>query len=100
MMTRSAEAEAQLSHQHALGGWIKESHRYWGLEAFSFPSGPLDFRDFVTHPPTMAAPQKRLRGSCDAIATHLRNVARIPLLRQEEEITLARQVQALRRLQD
>ena len=48
----------------------------------------------------MAAPQKRLRGSCDAIATHLRNVARIPLLRQEEEISLARQVQALRRLQE
>jgi RNA polymerase nonessential primary-like sigma factor len=48
----------------------------------------------------MAAPQKRLRGSCDAIATHLRNVARIPLLRQEEEISLAREVQALRRLQD
>jgi len=73
-----------------LEGVIREGHRWWGLQSFSFSSGPLDFRDFVTPPPPMAAPQKRLRGSCDAIATHLRNVARIPLLRQEVEISLAR----------
>ena len=48
----------------------------------------------------MTAPQKLTRSSCDALSTHLRNLARIPLLTHEEEITLARAVQALRSLGD
>ena len=48
----------------------------------------------------MTAPQKLTRSSCDALSTHLRNLARIPLLTHEEEITLARAVQALRSLED
>jgi len=48
----------------------------------------------------MTAPQKLTRSSCDALSTHLRNLARIPLLTHEEEITLARAVQALRRLEE
>jgi RNA polymerase nonessential primary-like sigma factor len=48
----------------------------------------------------MSAPQKLSRSSCDALGTHLRNLARIPLLTHEEEITLARSVQSLRRLDE
>ena len=48
----------------------------------------------------MSAPQKLARSSCDALGTHLRNLARIPLLTHEEEITLGRAVQALRRLNE
>ena len=48
----------------------------------------------------MSAPQKLSRGSCDALGTHLRNLARIPLLTHEEEITLGRAVQTLRRLEE
>ena len=48
----------------------------------------------------MSAPQKLSRGSCDALGTHLRNLARIPLLTHEEEITLGRAVQSLRRLEE
>ncbi len=48
----------------------------------------------------MTAPQKLTRSSCDALSTHLRNLARIPLLTHEEEITLARAVQALRSLDE
>ncbi|MEB3172321.1 MAG: sigma-70 family RNA polymerase sigma factor [Cyanobacteriota bacterium] len=48
----------------------------------------------------MSAPQKLSRSSCDALGTHLRNLARIPLLTHEEEITLARSVQILRKLDD
>jgi RNA polymerase nonessential primary-like sigma factor len=48
----------------------------------------------------MTAPQKLTRSSCDALSTHLRNLARIPLLTREEEITLARTVQSLRRLDE
>lgn len=48
----------------------------------------------------MTAPQKLTRSSCDALSTHLRNLARIPLLTHEEEITLARAVQSLRRLDE
>jgi RNA polymerase nonessential primary-like sigma factor len=48
----------------------------------------------------MTAPQKLTRSSCDALSTHLRNLSRIPLLTHEEEITLARAVQALRSLEE
>ncbi len=48
----------------------------------------------------MSAPQKLSRGSCDALGTHLRNLARIPLLTHEEEITLGRAVQTLRKLDE
>jgi RNA polymerase nonessential primary-like sigma factor len=48
----------------------------------------------------MTAPQKLTRSSCDALSTHLRNLARIPLLTHEEEITLARTVQSLRRFDE
>ena len=48
----------------------------------------------------MSAPQKLSRSSCDALGTHLRNLSRIPLLTQDEEITLARAVQTLRRLDE
>ena len=48
----------------------------------------------------MSAPQKLSRSSCDALGTHLRNLARIPLLTHEEEITLGRAVQTLRKLEE
>ena len=48
----------------------------------------------------MAAPQKLSRSSCDALSAHLRSIARIPLLTHEEEITLARGVQTLRKLDE
>ena len=48
----------------------------------------------------MSAPQKLSRSSCDALGTHLRNLARIPLLTHEEEITLGRSVQTLRKLEE
>jgi RNA polymerase nonessential primary-like sigma factor len=48
----------------------------------------------------MTAPQKLTRSSCDALSTHLRNLSRIPLLTNEEEITLARAVQSLRRFDE
>jgi RNA polymerase nonessential primary-like sigma factor len=48
----------------------------------------------------MPAPQTLSRSSCDALSQHLRNIARIPLLSHEEEITLARSVQALHQLED
>lgn len=46
----------------------------------------------------MPAPQKRPRGGCDALSQHLRAMGRIPLLTAEEEISLARLVQAGRQL--
>lgn len=48
----------------------------------------------------MTAPQKLHRSSCDALSLHLRRIGRIPLLTHEEEITLARAVQTLRRLEE
>ena len=42
----------------------------------------------------MPAPQKRPKGSCDALSQHMRAIGRIPLLTAEEEISLARLVQA------
>ena len=41
----------------------------------------------------MPAPQKRPKGSCDALSQHMRAIGRIPLLSAEEEISLARLVQ-------
>jgi len=46
----------------------------------------------------MPAPQKRLTGGCDAFSHHMRAIGRTPLLTPDEEISLARQVQAGRRL--
>ena len=48
----------------------------------------------------MPAPQKLIGSSCDAISMHLRAIARVPLLTHEEEITLGRAVQTLRRLEE
>ena len=48
----------------------------------------------------MTAPQKLNRSACDALSAHLRRIGRVPLLTQEEEITLGRAVQALRQLDD
>ena len=48
----------------------------------------------------MPAPQKRPPGGCDALTQHLRTMGRIPLLTAEDEITLARLVQAGRQAQD
>jgi RNA polymerase nonessential primary-like sigma factor len=48
----------------------------------------------------MPAPTKLFSGSSDALSQHLRAIGRIPLLRPEEEITLGRAVQALRRLEE
>jgi len=42
----------------------------------------------------MPAPQKRPKGSCDALSHYMGEIGRIPLLSAEEEISLARQVQA------
>jgi len=46
----------------------------------------------------MPAPQKRPKGGCDALTQHLRAMGRIPLLTAEDEISLARLVQAGQRL--
>jgi len=48
----------------------------------------------------MPAPQKRPPGGCDALTQHLRTMGRIPLLTAEDEISLARLVQAGRQAQD
>lgn len=48
----------------------------------------------------MPAPQKRPKGDCDALSQHMRTIGRIPLLTADEEISLARLVQAGRRLQE
>jgi RNA polymerase nonessential primary-like sigma factor len=48
----------------------------------------------------MPAPTKLFSGSSDALSQHLRAIGRIPLLRPEEEITLGRAVQDLRRLEE
>ena len=48
----------------------------------------------------MPAPQKRPPGGCDALTQHLRTMGRIPLLTAEDEITLARLVQAGRQARD
>ncbi|MFO0015798.1 MAG: sigma-70 family RNA polymerase sigma factor [Synechococcaceae cyanobacterium] len=48
----------------------------------------------------MPAPTKLFSGSSDALSLHLRAIGRIPLLRPEEEITLGRAVQDLRRLEE
>ncbi|NBV69373.1 MAG: sigma-70 family RNA polymerase sigma factor [Synechococcaceae bacterium WB4_2_0805] len=48
----------------------------------------------------MPAPQKLNRSSCDALTQHLRDIHRIPLLTNEEEITLARRVQTMRALDE
>jgi len=42
----------------------------------------------------MPAPQKRPHGGCDALTQHMGAIRRIPLLTPDEEITLARLVQA------
>lgn len=46
----------------------------------------------------MPAPQKRPVGDCDAFSQHMRAIGRTPLLSPDEEIGLAREVQAGRRL--
>jgi RNA polymerase nonessential primary-like sigma factor len=48
----------------------------------------------------MPAPQTLTRSSCDALSQHLRAIGRIPLLSHQEEITLGKAVQALRRLDE
>jgi RNA polymerase nonessential primary-like sigma factor len=48
----------------------------------------------------MPAPQTLTRSSCDALSQHLRAIGRIPLLSQEEEITLGKAVQAVQRLEE
>ena len=48
----------------------------------------------------MPAPQTLSRSTCDALSQHLRNIGRVPLLSHEEEITLARDVQSLRQLEE
>ena len=48
----------------------------------------------------MPAPQKRPPGGCDALRQHLRAMGRIPLLTAEDEISLARLVQAGRQARD
>ena len=48
----------------------------------------------------MPAPQKRPQGGCDALRQHLRAMGRIPLLTPEDEISLARQVQAGRQARE
>jgi RNA polymerase nonessential primary-like sigma factor len=48
----------------------------------------------------MPAPQKRQPGGCDALSQHMRAISRTPLLTPDEEISLARLVQAGRRLQE
>jgi len=48
----------------------------------------------------MPAPQKPQRTSCDALTRHLRSIGRIPLLTADEEISLARRVQALHKLEE
>jgi RNA polymerase nonessential primary-like sigma factor len=46
----------------------------------------------------MPAPQKRPSGGCDALSQHMRAIGRIPLLTPDEEISLARLVQAGRQV--
>jgi len=46
----------------------------------------------------MPAPQKRPPGGCDALSQHMRAIGRIPLLTAEDEINLARLVQAGRQV--
>jgi RNA polymerase nonessential primary-like sigma factor len=46
----------------------------------------------------MPAPQKRPPGGCDALSQHMRAISRIPLLTAEDEISLARLVQAGRQV--
>ena len=48
----------------------------------------------------MPAPQKRPQGSCDALSLTIRTIASTPLLSASEEISLARQVQKGRQLQE
>jgi RNA polymerase nonessential primary-like sigma factor len=48
----------------------------------------------------MSAPQKRPAGRCDALSQHLRAIGRIDLLSPDEEITLARLVQAGRQVRE
>jgi len=48
----------------------------------------------------MPAPQKRPKGDCDALSQHMRTIGRIPLLTADEEISLARLVQAGRKALD
>ena len=48
----------------------------------------------------MPAPQKRPPGGCDALTQHLQAMGRIPLLTAEDEISLARDVQAGRQAHD
>jgi RNA polymerase nonessential primary-like sigma factor len=47
----------------------------------------------------MPAPQK-LQRDCDALSCYMQAISRIPLLTHEEEITLGRTVQGLRRLEE
>ena len=48
----------------------------------------------------MPAPQKLQRGNCDALSYYMQAISRVPLLTHEEEITLARAVQTLCRLEE
>lgn len=50
--------------------------------------------------PPMPAPQKRPTGGCDAFTQHMGAIRRVPLLTPDEEITLARLVQAGRKVQE
>jgi len=48
----------------------------------------------------MPAPQKLQRSNCDALSHYMQAISRVPLLTHEEEITLARAVQTLCRLEE
>jgi len=48
----------------------------------------------------MPAPQKLQRSNCDALSHYMQAISRVPLLTHEEEITLARAVQSLCRLEE
>ena len=48
----------------------------------------------------MPAPQKLHRSNCDALSHYMQAISRVPLLTHEEEITLARAVQVLCRLEE
>jgi len=48
----------------------------------------------------MPAPQKLQRSNCDALSHYMQAISRVPLLTHDEEITLARAVQTLCRLEE
>ena len=60
----------------------------------------IRFANPFTNIPKMPAPQKRPLGGCDALSLHLRAMGRVALLTAEEEIKLARLVQAGRQARE